>query len=169
MLKLFMLTSLCVSVGGGCGTPQPEWKRFVQEQIPITVQKDKPTLFQVRVRDGSNHLGIRCAPEIWLSLTNGGVDQITIQLVSSSKKGTKIYGARPGWPLPKLQSEGGSLAPAGFALVPNNHYLCGINGKHRGTATVQITFPGGPDEPTPAQIVVSKLPDDLKMRTILGF
>ncbi|HEX5222052.1 MAG TPA: hypothetical protein VFZ59_20990 [Verrucomicrobiae bacterium] len=169
MLKLFLLAHLCIGVAGGCSTPQPAWKRFVQEQIPITVQKGEPTLFQVHVRHGSNFLGIQCAPELWQTLTNGGTDKISIQLVTSSHIGTDIYGVRPGRLLPKPQSEGGGLAPAGFALFTNTQYLCAITGKHKGTATVEITFPGGPNEPSAAEIIVSKLPDDLKMKTILGF
>jgi hypothetical protein len=156
MLKLLILASLLIGVAGGCGTPQSRWKRFVKEQIPITVQKDKPVQFQIRVQNESNSLGLQCAPEIWQTLTNGGVDQITIQLMSSSKADTKIYFVRPGWLLSRPQSEGGGLIPAGFALFPNTQYLCGINAKHRGTATVQIAFPGGPDEPTPAAITVKK-------------
>ena len=164
-----MLAGILICIVAGCGAPQPAWKRFVQEQIPITVQKDKPARFQVRVGNRSNRLGIQCAPELWQALTNGGVDQITIQLVSSSRMDTKIYCVRPGWALPRPQSAGGGLAPAGFALFPQHtQFLCGIAGKHNGTATIQITFPGGPDEPSPAEIIVSKHPDDLKMRTILG-
>ena len=34
--------------------------------------------------------------------------------------------------------------PAAFGLVPNTQYLGAITGRHRDTATVQITFPGGP-------------------------
>ena len=152
MLKLLILAGLCVSVGSGCGTPQPAWKRTVKEQIPITVQKEKPVHFQIRVENESNSLGLQCEPEIWQTLTNGGVDQITIQLVSSSKMDTKIYWVRPGWLLPKPQSQGGGLIPAEFGLIPNTQYLCAISGRRRGTATVRITFPSGPDQPTRAAI-----------------
>ena len=155
MLKLFILAGLLIGVAGGCGTPQPRWKRFVKEQIPITLQKDKPVEFQMRVQHESNSLGLQCAPEIWQTLTNGGGEQITIQLVSSSKMDTKIFFVRPGWLLSSPQPEGG-LIPAEFALFPNTQYLCGIAGKHRGTATIKITFPGGPVEPSPAAIIVKK-------------
>jgi len=156
MLKLFILAGFCIGAVGGCGTPQPEWKRYVRQQVPITVQKDKPVQFQVDVRNGSNPLGLQCAPEVWQTLTNGGVDKITIRLVSSSVVGTEIYWVRPGWPLTRATSEGGGFIPAEFALFPNTQFLSGISGKHRGTATVQITFPGGPDEPAPAEIIVRK-------------
>ena len=121
-------------------------------------------------RNGSNGLGIQCAPETWQTLTNGGTDKITIQLVSSSKPDTKIYWVRPGWLLPRQSEGGGYVRGGGFAnLIPDTWFLCGITGKHRGTGTVEITFPGGPDEPSAAEIIVMKRPDDLKTRTILGF
>lgn len=156
MLKLFSLAIFCLGVAGGCRTPQPAWKRYVREQVPILVQKDKPVQFQVHVRNGSNSLGIQCTPEIWRSLTNGGADKIIIQLVSSSKAGMEIYWVRPGWLLPRPESLGGGLIPAEFALFPNTQFLSGISGKHRGMATVQIMFPSGPDAPAPAEIIVQK-------------
>ena len=159
---MLLLAGLCFGVAGGCGTTQPEWKHTVKEQIPITVQRNKPVQFRVHVRSKANPLGIRCAPETWQSLTNGGTDKIIIQLVSSSTADAKIYWVRPGWLLPKPQSEKGEFVPAEFALIPDTQFLCGIYGKQRGTATVQITFPGGPDEPTPAEIIVRKGPDELK-------
>jgi hypothetical protein len=168
ILKLLILAGLFIGVASGCSTPQPQWKRIFKEQIPITVQKDKPVQFQIRVQNESNSLGLQCAPETWQTLTNGGVDQITIQLMSSSKADTKIYFVRPGWLLSRPQSEGGGLLSAGFALFPNTQFLCGITGKRKGTATVQITFPDGPDEPTPAAIIVKKS-DRKTIWAMLGF
>jgi hypothetical protein len=144
-----------MGVASGCGTPPPRSKVLLEERIPIAVQKDKPTLFEVRMRGKSRRLGIQCAPELWQTLTNGGVDQIMIQLVSSPKMDTKLHWVRPGW--------------RGMTEFTNTLFLCNIYGKRRGTATVQITFPDGPDEPSPAAIIVSKRSDQFKLRGILGY
>jgi len=155
MLKLLILAGLFIGVASGCGTPRPAWERRLLERIPITVQKDKPTLFQVRVRAKTNELRLQCAPELWQTLTNGGVDQTTIQLVSSSKTGAKLYAMHPGSPLGR------------FTNSPDIQFLCQILGERKGTATVQITFPDGPDGPSPAAIIVTKYPD--KTRALLGY
>ena len=155
MLKLLILAGLFIGVASGCGTPRLAWERRLLERIPITVQKDKPTLFQVRVRAKTNELRLQCAPELWQTLTNGGVDQITIQLVSSSKTGAKLYAMHPGSPLGR------------FTNSPDIQFLCQILGERKGTATVQITFPDGPDGPSPAAIIVTKYPD--KTRALLGY
>jgi len=166
IVKLLTLASLSIGVIDGCalfpGAYHPGWKRYVSQQIPITVQKNKPVVFEMRVRNDSNGVGIQCAPEVWRAITNGGADQITIKLVSSSKPGTEIYWVRPGWLTRRPNSEGGGLAPAGMAfLIPNAQFLCGIAANHRGTASVRIEFPDGPDEPAPAEIIVMKNPSDL--------
>jgi len=110
MLKLLILAGLFIGVASGCGTPRPAWERRLLERIPITVQKDKPTLFQVRVRAKTNELRLQCAPELWQTLTNGGVDQITIQLVSSSKTGAKLTRCTPD------RRSGGSLTLPTFSF-----------------------------------------------------
>ena len=53
--------------------------------------------------------------------------------------------------------EDGGSNPAGLmSVVPNGHYLFAIAGKPHAKVVVEITFPGGPSEPTPVEIIVTE-------------
>ena len=171
----YAVTCLWIFWGAGCAlihreSANPSWMGYIHETIPITVQRGKPVIFQTRVRRDSNAVAIRCSPSVWRELTNRGLSQggtedlksgewyhtIGVQLIAQTKEDAELLWIRPGWLLDH------PARPAGMAaLVPDAQFLFVITGSRRGKATVEIVFPNGPEEPTPAELVVLKVPADM--------
>jgi hypothetical protein len=126
---------------------QPPGERFVRQKIPVEIQSGKPVTIEIRSLSGNgeNHVGIRCSPEVWNTLTNS-TKSLTVRLISSNKKGTNIGGISPGsgrrWPIESF------------------HYLFYISGEYHAKASVEITFPNAPAGVTRAEIIVCKTPAD---------
>jgi hypothetical protein len=123
---------------------------FVRQRIPVEIARGKAITFDVNSLSGNgpNDVGIRCSPEIWNVLTNGTI-ATSVQLKSSNKSGVQIYG---------VDAAG---TPAGFLYrIPDVHYLFEIVGPRRAKASIEITFPNAPAQPTRAEIIVCKTPAD---------
>ena len=123
---------------------QPSGDRFVLQRIPIEIQSGKSVEVQMRTT-GGNEVGIRCSPEAWNTLTNSA-ESVTVQLISSNKKGTFIHGIGPGsgkkWPIESF------------------YYLFQIHGECGAKALVEITFRNAPPGVTHAELIVCKHPAD---------
>ncbi len=126
-----------------CASQRPG-ERFVLQRIPIEIQPGKSVEVHMRTT-GANQVGIRCSPDVWNTLTNSS-ESITVQLISSNKKGTRIGGVSPGagrqWPIESF------------------YYLFNISGAYRAKASVEITFRNAAPGVTHAEIIVCKDPAD---------
>ena len=147
-----ILVCACLCLGSGCVLLFH--RSLIWQAIPITVQQGKPVIVKIQVRNDSNEVYIRCAPALWNDLTNS-VGKTTVQLKASTKPGTKISYIYPF----KRDVDGRPWSMA--ALIPDTQYLCVITGKHRAIATLEIDFPSGPPNPTPAEIIVTWEPYDM--------
>ena len=144
-----VVVSVLACIISSCASQTPG-ERLVRQKTPIEIQSGKTTTVEIHALSGNgpNDVGIRCSPEVWNALTNG-TKNITVQLKSSNKNGTKIYGVHPGG------------TAAGFLyLIPDVHYLFEIGGVYHAKASVEITFPNVPAEATRAEIIVCKTPAD---------
>jgi hypothetical protein len=137
-----ILAMMCSS----CGTMTPD-EHFVSQKIPIEIQSGTPATIEIRSLSGNgwNEVGLRCSPEVWDALTNGG-DNVTVQLISSGEHGTEIHDVSPGsrnlWHLESF------------------HYLFLIGGEYRAKASVEISFKNAPPGVMHAQMLVIKTPAD---------
>lgn len=145
----FTAVAVLACIFSSCAS-QLSGERFVSQKIPIEIQSGKAVTIEIHALSGNgpNDVGIRCSPEVWNALTNS-TKTITVRLISSDKKSARIYGVHPGG------------TAAGFLyLIPDVHYLFEIDGEYHAKASVEITFPNAPTEPTRAEIIVCKTPAD---------
>jgi hypothetical protein len=122
---------------------------YVREKIPIQIQAGKTVTVTFTLSgNGPNDVGIKCTPELWGILFDSK-KAIEVQLSSSEKPDTTIYGVNPGG------------SPAGpLRLVPHAYFLFEIAGQRDTSATVNITFPNAPQSAVSAEIVVGMTPAD---------
>ena len=125
----------------------------MRQKIPVELQGRKPLTVEISSLSGNggNDIGILCSPETWNSLTNGS-GSLVVRLMSSNRAHTEIGGI-------DLRSE----ATGFLGYIPNVHYLFWIMGETHAKATVEITFPNGPEKSTSADIIVGKTPIDTKL------
>lgn len=97
--------------------------------------------------NGWNDVTVRCSPETWNSLTNS-TNKIAVRLKNFSGPDTSTYGVDPGH------------AATFLKYLTNVYYLFKIGGAHHSRATVEITFPNGPEKPVPAEINAGVTPAD---------
>ncbi len=131
-----------------CASLLPE-EYLVRQKIPIEIESGKPVTIKIRARSpgGASEVGIRCSPEVWNALTNG-TRSITVQLISSNKKGIHIERIPPGYgPYNPIES------------LHDLFYLLG-NYQMFPRAIVQITFPNAPPGVTRAEILVCRMATD---------
>ena len=126
-------------------------EQFVRQKIPVEIQTGRTVTVEIKSLsgNGNNDIAILCSPELWNSLTNG-TKNITVRLKNSSSSDTSIEAVDPG--------HGGIF----LGYLTNVYYLFKIGGPRHAKATVEITFPNGPDKPTPAEIIVGKTVIDTK-------
>jgi hypothetical protein len=129
--------------------PMTPDEQFIRQKIPVQVQNGRTVTIDIDSLSGNggNDVGIRCPPELWNLLTNS-TKSITARLRDSSRPDTSIDGVNP--------DHGGAF----FGYLTNVHYLFVIGGRHHSKATVEISFPNGPEKETPAEIIVGKTPAD---------
>ena len=122
-------------------------QQFVREKIPVDIQRGTPITIKISSLSGNgwNDVGIRCSADTWETLARDSRD-ITVQLMSSNKDGTRIINVSPG---------GGKLWP-----VDSYYYLFAIGGQYGASASVQITFPSAPEGTTHAEVLVLNTPAD---------
>jgi hypothetical protein len=147
--KLFAAL-LLISVVSSC-RPMSLEEQFVRQKIPVEIQNGKTVRVEIHSLsgNGNNDVGIRCSPELWNFITNS-TKELAVQLKDSSKPDTSIDAVNLGG--------GGDF----LGYLTNVHYLFRIGGPRHAQATVEITFPNGPDKPTPAEIIVGKTVIDTK-------
>lgn len=131
-----------------CGRITPD-EQFIRQKIPVQIQNGRTLTIEITSLSGNgwNDIGIRCSPTFWNVLTNSTTN-ITARVTNSSKPDTSIGEVTP--------DHGGAF----FYCLTNVHYLFGVGGRRHSKATVEITFPNGPANPTPAEIIVGYTPAD---------
>jgi hypothetical protein len=124
-------------------------EQFVRQSIPVQIQNGRTLTFEIKSLsgNGSNDVGIRCSPEVWKMLTNS-TKEISVRLKASSKPDTRFDWVKP--------DQGGAF----FGHLTNVHYIFMIGGRHRCKATMEITFPNGPEKATRAEIIIGQTPAD---------
>jgi len=141
--------SVLACIFSSCASHPPDEAFFVRQKIPIEIQSGKPVTIEIRTPSpsGESEVGIRCSPEVWNALTNG-TGSITVQLISSNKKGIQIARIPPGYD-----------AQCPIKSFYDLFYLYGMY-QFFPRATVQITFPNAPSGVTHAEIFVCRTPRD---------
>ena len=115
---------LCVLFCGSCAAPVIQ-ETGVQQNIPITIQKDSVVQVEMKNLDGVHNIGIRCPPEVWTDLTNHQAS-VEMRIASADDRIAYGFGFNPGQKGTECDQ------------VKDTHYLFSVSAM--GDLTMEVDF-----------------------------